>query len=276
MGYSPESTLYDVLFATPENKKVRWPDPIAHGHGNHVADLLKDGWFPEKALFEEYRKFGSGHGHDLAPFDIYHHDKVRGLKWPVVQKDGKWTETQWRSNEKYDPYVQKGMDFDFYGNNGQKMMEGNLEKPSGPDKKVDISHKAKIYFRPYASPVEKPDANYDLWLCTGRVLEHWHSGTMTRRVPELHRAVPNAVCWINQKDADAKGLKRNDLVWVESRRGKVKVRLETGGRNRVPRGLVYVPWFDEGVLINKVTLDATCPLSKETDYKKCAVKVYKA
>jgi nitrate reductase NapA len=54
------------------------------------------------------------------------------------------------------------------------------------------------------------------------------------------------------------------------------VRLETGGRNKVPRGLIYVPWFDEGVLINKVTLDTTCPLSKETDYKKCAVKVYKA
>jgi nitrate reductase NapA len=99
---------------------------------------------------------------------------------------------------------------------------------------------------------------------------------MTRRVPELHRAVPNAVCWMNQKDADAKGLKRNDLIWVESRRGKVKVRVETGGRNKVPRGLIYVPWFDEGVLINKVTLDTTCPLSKETDYKKCAVKVYKA
>jgi nitrate reductase NapA len=151
-------------------------------------------------------------------------------------------------------------------------------KPGDPAARRSTSpHKAKIYFRPYASPVEKPDANYDLWLCTGRVLEHWHSGTMTRRVPELHRAVPAAVCWINQKDADSrKGLKRNDLVWVESRRGKVKVRLETGGRNRVPRGLVYVPWFDEGVLINKVTLDTTCPLSKETDYKKCAVKVYKA
>ena len=276
MGYTPESTLYEVLFATPENKKVKWPDPIAKGHGNHVADLLKDGWFPEKAMFEEYRQFGSGHAHDLAPFDVYHHDKVRGLKWPVVEKDGKWVETPWRNNEQYDPYVQKGLGIDFYGNNGNALVMGDLDKPGDPANKVDISHKAKIYFRPYASPVEKPDAKYDLWLCTGRVLEHWHSGTMTRRVPELHRAVPSAVCWINQKDADAKGLKRNDLVWVESRRGKVKVRLETGGRNRVPRGLVYVPWFDEGVLINRVTLDATCPLSKETDFKKCAVKVYKA
>ncbi len=276
MGYNPEQTLYEVLYATADNKKVKWPDPIAKGHPNITADLLKDGWFPEKALFEEYRQFGVGKAHDLAPFDVYHDDKLRGLKWPVHFKDGKWVETQWRNNEKYDPYCKKGSGFDFYGNDGVKMVMGDLDKPGDPKNTVDISGKAKIYFRPYASPVEKPDANYDLWLCTGRVLEHWHSGTMTRRVPELHRAVPNAVCWIHPKDAEAKGLKRNDLVWVESRRGKVKVRLETGGRNKMPRGMIYVPWFDEGVLINKVTLDATCPQSKETDYKKCSVKIYKA
>ena len=275
MGYTPETTLYEVLYANADNKKVKWPDPIAKGHPNITASLLKDGWFPEKALFEEYRKFGTGKAHDLAPFDVYHDDKVRGLKWPVHLKDGKWVETQWRNNEKYDAYCKKGSGFDFYGNNGNSMVMGDLDKAGDPAKKVDISGKAKIYFRPYASPVEKPDDNYDLWLCTGRVLEHWHSGTMTRRVPELHRAVPSAVCWIHPKDAEAKGLKRNDLVWVESRRGKVKVRLETGGRNKMPRGMIYVPWFDEGVLINRVTLDATCPLSKETDYKKCSVKIYK-
>jgi nitrate reductase NapA len=53
-------------------------------------------------------------------------------------------------------------------------------------------------------------------------------------------------------------------------------RVETGGRNRMPRGYVYVPWFDEGVFINRVTLDATDPISRETDFKKSAVKVYKA
>ena len=52
--------------------------------------------------------------------------------------------------------------------------------------------------------------------------------------------------------------------------------MEIEGRDRVPRGLVFVPWFDEGVFINKVTLDATCPISKQTDFKKCAVKVTKA
>ncbi len=55
----------------------------------------------------------------------------------------------------------------------------------------------------------------------------------------------------------------------------MEARIETRGRNRVPRGLIFVPWFDAGRLINKVTLDATDPLSKETDFKKCAVKVVK-
>jgi len=63
---------------------------------------------------------------------------------------------------------------------------------------------------------------------------------------------------------------------VISRRGEIEVQVETRGRNRMPRGMVFVPWFDAGRLINKLTLDATDPLSKETDFKKCAVKVVKA
>ncbi|MGD9717579.1 MAG: molybdopterin dinucleotide binding domain-containing protein, partial [Sulfuricurvum sp.] len=81
---------------------------------------------------------------------------------------------------------------------------------------------------------------------------------------------------MNPGTAKDLGVKDGELVWVESRRGKVKARVETRGRNRPPRSLVYVPWFDEKVYINKVTLDATDPTSKQTDYKKCAVKVYKA
>ena len=72
------------------------------------------------------------------------------------------------------------------------------------------------------------------------------------------------------------GVQQNDVGWVESRRGKVKFRVGIRGRNRPPLVLVYVPWFDEKVYINKVCLDATCPISKQTDFKKCAVKVYKA
>jgi nitrate reductase NapA len=271
IGYSPDATLYDVLFATEENRKFAWPDPVAKGHGNSTVEALGETWFPEKALFEEYARFGRGHQHDLAGFDVYYRDDVRGLRWPVV--DGK--ETPWRFNEEYDPYVTKGNGFEFYGPALKALPSGDLDAVTSTGKTA-LAGKAKIFFRPYAAPPEQPDRDYDLWLCTGRVLEHWHTGTMTRRVPELHRAVPAAQIFMHPDDAARRGLKRNDVAVVESRRGKVKAVVETQGRNRPPKGYTFVPFFDESVYINKVTLDITCPMSKETDFKKCAVKVSKA
>jgi len=158
-------------------------------------------WFPEKALFEEYRRFGLEHAHDLAPFDTYYRDDVRGLRWPVI--DGK--ETRWRFNGEHDPYVRDGADFDFYGPALKALPEGTLIRAADGDK-VPLKGKAKIFFRPYAAPAESPGGDYDLWLCTGRVLEHWHSGSMTRRVPELHAAAPRAQVVLHPADAADRGL----------------------------------------------------------------------
>jgi nitrate reductase NapA len=95
-------------------------------------------------------------------------------------------------------------------------------------------------------------------------------------VPELYRAFPDAVLFMHPDDAKARGVRRGEEVIVSSRRGEVKTRVETRGRNKPPKGLVFMPFFDASQLVNKLTLDATDPLSKETDYKKCAVKVMKA
>ncbi len=271
LGYRPEQTLYEVLFATPENRKVPWPDAVARGAANSTVKSLGEKWFPEKALFNEYRQFGLGHGHDLGPFDLYYQAEVRGLTWPVV--DGK--ETSYRFNASFDPYVKKGSDFDFYGPAMKAIPSGNLDGVTDP-KPVASPGRAKIFFRPYAAPAESPDRNYDLWLCTGRILEHWHTGSMTRRVPELHRAAPAAVLYMNPGDAEKRGLKRNDIAWVESRRGKIKAAVETQGRNKMPRGTTFLAFFDEGVMVNKLVIDATDPISLEPDFKKSAVKVAKA
>ncbi|MFC3550873.1 periplasmic nitrate reductase subunit alpha [Lysobacter cavernae] len=236
-------TLFEVLF---KNGKVdRFPvTEIEKGYANDESAAF--GFYVQKGLFEEYAEFGRGHGHDLAPFDTYHRE--RGLRWPVV----KGKETLWRYREGTDPYVKPGSGFQFYGN------------PDG---------RAVIWALPYEPPPEMPDADFDLWLVTGRVLEHWHSGSMTMRVPELYRAVPTAVVFMHPDDAKKRGFKRGDEVRVVSRRGEMRSRIETRSRNRMPPGVVFVPWFDAGQLINKVTLDATDPISKQTDYKKCAVKV---
>jgi len=284
MGYSEDTTMFEILFANDRAKKYDANDPVGEGfddtdsRGDSRNVLGSDGkpWKGygfqiNKYLFEEYAYFGRGKAHDLADYDTYH--QVRGLKWPVV--DGK--ETQWRFNAKYDPYARKENfgDFAFYGKLAKALPFGDLKEIKKSDKKP-LKNKAKIFARPYMDPPEMPDEKYPLWMCTGRVLEHWHSGTMTMRVPELYRAVPEALCYMHKEDAQKINVKQGELVWVESRRGKVKARVETRGRNRPPRGLVYVPWFDEKVFINKVCLDATCPLSAQTDFKKCAVKVYKA
>ena len=238
-------TLFDVLYANGQVNQ--FPKEQSKGALNDEAEHF--GFYVQKGLFEEYASFGRGHGHDLAPFDQYH--EARGLRWPVV--DGK--ETLWRYREGFDPYVKAGEGVRFYG------------KPDG---------KAVIFALPYEPAAEAPDKEYDMWLSTGRVLEHWHTGTMTRRVPELYRAFPDAVLFMHPEDAKARGVRRGEEVIVSSRRGEVKTRVETRGRNRPPKGLVFMPFFDASQLVNKLTLDATDPLSKETDYKKCAVKVMKA
>ncbi|MBA1330962.1 hypothetical protein QQ73_07250, partial [Candidatus Endoriftia persephone str. Guaymas] len=76
--------------------------------------------------------------------------------------------------------------------------------------------------------------------------------------------------------AKKRKLRNGQMAKITSRRGEIVCRVDTKGRNKVPDGLVFIPWFDAGRLVNKLTLDATDPLSKETDYKKCAVKISKA
>jgi nitrate reductase NapA len=290
MGFNEDTTMFEILFANKRAKsyKLDQNDPVqkgfdnSEGYGDSRKVVGSDGkvfegygFFIQKYLFEEYAEFGRGHAHDLADFDTYH--KVRGLKWPVV--DGK--ETQWRFNTQYDPYAKKygaetgHTEFAFYGTLAKELAQGDLLGVKDQTK-ISLKNKAKIFARPYMDPPEMPDTEYPVWLSTGRVLEHWHSGTMTMRVPELYRAVPEALCYMHPEDAVKFGVKQGGLCWVESRRGKVKARVETRGRNRPSRGLVYVPWFDEKVFINKVCLDATCPQSGQTDFKKCAVKVYSA
>ncbi|MDX5379144.1 MAG: nitrate reductase catalytic subunit NapA [Halomonas sp.] len=236
-------SLFDVLWRNGQVDAYALEE-LDEEYANQEAEHF--GFYVQKGLFEEYAKFGRGKAHDLAPFDVYH--TTTGLRWPVV--DGK--ETRWRYNGEYDPYVEEGRDIQFYGH------------PDG---------KAVIFAVPYEPPAESPNEEYPMWLVTGRVLEHWHSGSMTRRVPELHRAFPQAVVYLHPEDARQLGVRRGSEVRIVSARGEMNSRVETRGRNRMPRGLVFVPWFDASQLINKVTLDATDPISKQTDFKKCACRI---
>ncbi len=205
-----------------------------------------DDW--HEPMFEEYRSFGLGTGKDLASYAQL--KETRGLLWPVV--DGK--ETTYRYSAEHDPYVKKKKGVHFY-------------------KAKAYGDRAAIWLRPYHPPAEVPDDAYPMWLCTGRVLEHWHTGSMTRRVKQLHQAQPRAYVELNRADAQELGVKKGDMVRLVSRRGSIELRAEVDDRGKPPRGSVFVPFFDETKRINELTLDAMDNISKEPDYKKCAVRV---
>ncbi len=230
-----------------EQKQDDQPVPI--WEWEHYYDINVD-----EGLFEEYRQFTRMKHKDLAPYVEY--VNTRGMRWPVVEKDGTWKETRLRFSEGYDPYVEEGRGVQFY------------HSPTDDDR-------AQIWFQPWVPPAEVPDEEYPFMLCTGRVLEHWHTGTMTRRIPQLNRAMPGGYLEMNEADAAAHDLENGDQVKIESRRGSLVMPIWIHGRGQPPEGTVFIPFFDETVLVNDLTLDAIDPFSKQPDYKKSAVRIKK-
>jgi nitrate reductase NapA len=200
-----------------------------------------------EGIWNEYVRFHDTPAHRMAPLSEL---RARpGVMWPFVEG----RETRWRYNTEHDPAADRSRGaYDFYG------------KPDG---------RAWIWLRPYEPPAEAPDEEYPFWLSTGRVLEHWHSGSLTRRIPTLHGAVPGSYVEVHREDAERLGVRNGQRVRLVSRRGRLTLEARIDYRAQPPRGTVFVPFFDEALLVNELTLDAFCPISSQPDFKKCAVRV---
>ncbi|MHB1194737.1 MAG: molybdopterin-dependent oxidoreductase [Longimicrobiales bacterium] len=203
---------------------------------SHVADI-----------WAEYAQFHDDDAHRMAGMEEL---KARpGILWPYVGGQ----ETKWRFNTATDPAADRARgDFDFYG------------KPDG---------RAWIWIRPYEPPAEAPDPEFPLWLSTGGVLEHWGTGSMTRRIPVLHRAVPRSYVEVHRQDAEELGIRNGERVRLVTRRGTITIEARLDYRAQPPRGHVFVPLFDESELVNELTHDACCPISGQPDTMKCAVRI---
>lgn len=129
---------------------------------------------------------------------------------------------------------------------------------------------AAIDFKP---PAEETDDEYPLILTTGRVLEQYHTGTMTRRVRGINEIDPTGLLWINPSDADDLGVKSGDTVKVQTRRGSI----ETGIRvtKKMDRGVIFMPWHYSEVAANVLTNSAIDPVAKIPELKVCAARVSK-
>ena len=252
----------DGVFANVERRMQRLDRMVAP-----PGDAKSDAWlmievarrlgfsqlFPPKEghlleeVWQEYSRFHPEPQTALPPLTAL---RTRpGLMWPYVEG----RETKWRYNTEYDPAADGARGaFDFYGH---------------------ADGRARIMLRPYQPPVESPDSEYPFWLGTGVVLEHWGAGSMTQRIPTLHRSVPHAYVEMNADDASALGIRHGETVRLVSRRGSLELEARINYRAQPTRGQVFVPSFDEGLLVNQLTIDAFCPLSGQPASSTSAVRV---
>ena len=125
----------------------------------------------------------------------------------------------------------------------------------------------------FAPPDELPDAEFPFVLNTGRLLQHWHTGTMTRRAKALDAIAPEAFVEMTPADLDLLGVVDGEPVVVRSRRGAIT--LKSKASTRVAEGNVFIPFHFKEAAANILTNDALDPEGKIPEFKYCAVAVEK-
>ena len=125
----------------------------------------------------------------------------------------------------------------------------------------------------YREPAELPDKDYPMQLTTGRMMFHFHTGTMTRNSPALHKEVRESYVEVSPSDAAEMGILDNEKIKISSRRGEIEAKAKI--TDKVHKGVVFIPFhFVEGAA-NTLTNPVLDPVAKIPEYKVCAVKVEK-
>mgnify|MGYP003951638009 CR=1 FL=1 len=212
-----------------------------------LADLISARTPAE--VWEEYRNLSSHSKYDFSGMTRERLREAHGLQWPCPTEDHPGTARRYIPG---DPFVREGRDIDFYGT---------------PD------HKARIFLTPYEDRSDPVDADFPLILTTGRIVEQWHTGTMTDRIPEIREATPRGHFELCESDAVPLGLQDGDRALVTSRYGALEGPVKV---SRSPRpGTLFAAFYDAHWLVNKVVTDRCDPTSKQPDYKTTAVHVEK-
>ena len=136
------------------------------------------------------------------------------------------------------------------------------------------SGRARIVPAAVSPPDEVPDEAYPMVLSTGRVLEHWHTGSMTRRAGVLDAIEPEATAFLAPRELRRLGMAAGEAVVIETRRGAVRVAVRADGD--VPEGMVFMPFCYAEAAANLLTNPALDPMGKIPEFKFCAARVSRA
>lgn len=203
-------------------------------------DQLFPGWTTPADAFEEWKRVSAGRLCDYSGLSYELLEKHNGIQWPFPPGSQVTGSTRLYSDGKFD--TEDG--------------------------------KAKLFCIEWEPFPEQPRQEFPFILNTGRTVEHWHTRTKTGQVPLLERMSPNAWLEMNPKDAEKLKLKPHDQVNVISARGKVRG-LELRITEIIAPGQVFMPFHYAEANANRVTQNAFDPISREPNYKQCAVRVEK-
>jgi nitrate reductase NapA len=214
------------------------------GHGALITART-----PE-AVWDEWRALSAHSKYNFAGITYERLRQLPGLQWPCPTESSPGTRRRYVGGD--DPLVSPGARVEFYGQ---------------PD------HRAVVFLRPYQPSPEMPTEEFPLLLTTGRVLEQWHTGTMTERIPDLAKASGRGHFELNEQDAFARGIRSGDRIRVRSRFNELA---GTAVVTSSPRqGVLFAAFFDAAFLINRTVSDAVDPISREPEFKVTAVAIEK-
>jgi predicted molibdopterin-dependent oxidoreductase YjgC len=169
----------------------------------------------------------------------------------------------------------RGVTYERIEDEGLQTPVWDEQHPGTPTLFMESFPRGRGKFHPleYRPTVEMPDDEYPFILTTGRVLEHWHGGSMTRH-SKLDDLFPEARVEVNPADAARLGLQDGQAVRVSSRRGSIALRLTV--THKTTMGVVFIPFHFAEAAANLLTIDALDPLAKIPEYKACAVRLVAA
>jgi len=193
-----------------------------------------------------------GTGYDFSGMTRERLRKSHGLLWPMPSTDHPGTKRRFVRGD--DPHVP-------------------LDHPTRMEFYGRADGRAVVWMRPMEGPSEVTSAEFPLYLTTSRVIEHWHTATMTGNIKEMKRAL-EATADLHPADAKRLGLQDGQGIRVISRRGEARFRLRITDDS--PEGLVNIHMHDPERMCNLMTTDAVDPISKQPEYKICAVRVVPA
>jgi formate dehydrogenase major subunit len=121
------------------------------------------------------------------------------------------------------------------------------------------------------SPAEEPDTEYPMVLTTGRQLEHWHTGSMTRRSSVLDDLEPEAVAYVSARDMERLGAQTGEFIQVSTRRGAIRLKARIDGM--IPPGLIFIPFAYAEAAANVLTNPQLDPFGKIPEFKYCAARI---